>query len=75
MDLEKLKLLEARIDDILTQHAALCQERDRLKQQLSEAESRASAAAARLTQQESERAEIKSRVERILDRLDGLGLS
>lgn len=75
MDLEKLKLLETRIDDILTQHHAVCQERDRLKQQLSEAESRASVAAERLTRQEQERAEIKSRVERILDRLDGLGLS
>jgi chromosome segregation ATPase len=74
MDVEKLKLLETRIDDILTQHAAVCQERDRLKQQLSEAESRASNTAAQLAQQESERAEIKSRVERILDRLDGLGL-
>ncbi len=75
MDLEKLKLLESKIDDILTLHAAVCQERDRLKQQLSEAESRAAAADTRLAQQESERSEIKSRVERILDRLDGLGLS
>lgn len=75
MDLEKLKLLETRIDEILTQHAAVCQERDRLKKQLAEAESRAAAAIARLEEQESERAEVKSRVERILDRLDGLGLS
>jgi chromosome segregation ATPase len=75
MDLEKLKLLESKIDDILTRHAAVCQERDRLKQQLSEAESRVLAADTRLAQQESERSEIKSRVERILDRLDGLGLS
>jgi hypothetical protein len=75
MDLDKLKLLETRIDDILTQHAAVCQERDRLKQQLAEAETRAVAAIARLAEQEKERAEIKSRVERILDRLDGLGLN
>ena len=75
MDLEKLKLLETRIDDILTQHTAVCQERDGLKQQLFEAESRATAAVARLAQHDSERAEIKSRVERILGRLDGLGLS
>jgi hypothetical protein len=75
MDLEKLQLLETRIDDILTQHSAVCQERDRLKQLLSEAESRAVAALARLAEQDSERAEIKARVERILGRLDGLGLS
>jgi chromosome segregation ATPase len=75
MDLEKLKLLETRIDDILTQHAAVCQERDRLKQQLSDAESRAKAATARLAEHDSERQEIKSRVERILGRLDGLGVS
>lgn len=75
MDLEKLKLLETRIDDILTQHIAVCQERDRLKQQLSEAEARGAAAVARLAQHDSERAEVKSRVERILERLDGLGLS
>jgi chromosome segregation ATPase len=75
MDLEKLKLLETRIEDILTQHAAVCQERDRLKQQLSEAESRAKAATARAAEHDSERLEIKSRVERILGRLDGLGVS
>jgi hypothetical protein len=74
MDLEKLKLLETKIEDILTQHAALCQERDRLKQQLLEAETRAVSISARLVQHEKERAEMRSRVERILDRLDGLGL-
>lgn len=75
MDMEKLKLLETRIEDILTQHTAVCEERDRLKQQLSDVESRAASISAQLTEQETERAEVKSRVERILDRLDGLGLS
>jgi chromosome segregation ATPase len=75
MDLEKLHLLETRIEDILVQHAAVCEERDRLKQQLNETQSRADAIAAELAVHAKERAEIKARVERLLDRLDGLGLS
>jgi chromosome segregation ATPase len=75
MELEKLRLLEARIDEILTRHAAVCEERDYLRRQLDEAESRAEAAAVQLAAREKERAEIKARVERILDRLDGLGLA
>lgn len=75
MDIEKLRLLETRIDEILGRHAAVCEERDRLRRQLDEAESRAEALLKQLAAHEKERAEIKARVERILDRLDGLGLA
>ena len=73
MELEKLKLLEKRIEGILHQHAAVCAERDRLRQQLGEAESWVQAIAAQLQEHLKDRAEIRAKVERILSRLDGLG--
>jgi chromosome segregation ATPase len=75
MDLEKLRLIEARVEEILTQHARLCEERDQLSQRLAAVESQFLAVSDRLQEYERERAEIKSRVERILGRLDGIDLS
>lgn len=74
MELEKLKVLEARIELILNQHAKVCEERDRLGQRLEQAEARAEEIEAKLADQVREREEIKTRVERILGRLDGIGL-
>ncbi len=74
MDIESLKLLETRIDDILTQHAAVTAERDRLREQLAQTQARLDDTAAQLRQQEQERAAVKAHVERIMSRLDGLDL-
>jgi hypothetical protein len=75
MDIEKLRLLESRIDAVLSQHTTVCAERDQLRQQLVDAEARLRAIGERLAEQDKERAEIKARVERILGRLDSLGLA
>jgi hypothetical protein len=75
MDIEKLRLLEGRIDAILSQHSAVCAERDELRQQLSAAEAQLRMVADKMAVQDKERAEIKARVERILGRLDSLALA
>jgi chromosome segregation ATPase len=73
MNTETLKVLETKIDELLAQHGAACEERDRLRSELDKAQARAEQMAAQLHQVEKERAEVKARVERILSRLDGLG--
>jgi hypothetical protein len=75
MDMEKLETLEAKIEDMLALHHAVCEERDRLSRELEETRSRLGETLETLQQQERERAEVKSRVERILGRLNGLNLS
>ena len=68
MDMEKLENLENKIEDMLALHTAVCEERDRLRQELGEAQ-------ARLQRQDKERSEVKEKVERILGRLDSLHLT
>lgn len=75
MGLESLKVLEGRVDDVLTRHAAVCTERDRLRHELAEARARLAEMAARLDGVEKERAQVRARVESILGRLEGLDLS
>lgn len=72
MDLEKLRVLEKQIEEILRQHAQVRAERDHLKQKLSEAESHARSVGAQLDQHRKDRAEIRARVERMLSRLEGM---
>jgi chromosome segregation ATPase len=74
MDIEKLKLLETRIETILTQHATIVQERDRLSEQLGRAQSRMKEITDQLQRYEQERSELRLRVERLLTRLEGLNL-
>ena len=75
MALENLQVLEGRVDEVLTRHASICAERDRLRQALAESEARAADMAARLEAVEKERTQIRARVESILGRLEGLDLS
>ncbi len=75
MGLESLKVLEGRVDDVLTRHATVCAERDTLRNQLSEARTQIAEMNARLEGVEKERAQIRARVESILGRLEGLDLS
>lgn len=74
MGIEKLQVLETRVEQILNQHASLTAERDRLFEQLQRAEARFQEISSKLEQYEKERTEIKARVERILGRLEGIGL-
>ena len=75
MTLDGLKVLEGRLDDVLGRHRSLCSERDRLKEQLDEAQARIAALSGQLQTYEKERAQIRARVESILGRLEGLDLS
>jgi chromosome segregation ATPase len=74
MKVDTLRHLEARIEDMLSQHAAVCAERDRLQDQLGVAQGRIESLMAELRQHQAERAEVKAHVERIMGRLDGLDL-
>ena len=75
MTLDSLKVLEGRLDDVLGRHRSLSTERDRLKEQLDEAQARIAALSDQLQTYEKERAQIRARVESILGRLEGLDLS
>ncbi len=73
--MEKLEILEAKIEDILALHHSVCEERDRLSRELEETRGRLSETLETLQQHERERADIRTRVERILGKLNGLGVS
>lgn len=75
MTMEKLEILEAKIEDMLALHHAVCEERDRLSRELDETRSRLGETLETLQHRERERTEVKDRVERILGRLNGLSLS
>ena len=75
MSLENLKVLEGRVDNVLTRHAAVCAERDRLHAQLQEAQGRIAEMKGQLDTYEKDRAQVRARVESILGRLEGLDLS
>ncbi|MFN8645002.1 MAG: cell division protein ZapB [Candidatus Binatia bacterium] len=75
MSLDTLRVLEGRVDDVVTRHAALAAERDRLQAELREAHTRIKDLTAQLETFEKERGQIRARVESILGRLEGLDLS
>ena len=74
MDSEILRLLEARIEGVLSQHAALSEERDRLRSELGEARAQIDQLAVKLREQEREKTRVREHVERIMTRLEGLNL-
>jgi predicted nuclease with TOPRIM domain len=74
MDVETLRDLESKIEEMLTLHAAVCEERDRLRAELGQAQGRMEKMVAELQQYETERAEMRAHVERIMGRLAGLDL-
>lgn len=75
MSLDSLRVLEGRVDDVVTRHATLAAERDRLQAELREAQGRIRDLTAQLETFEKERGQIRARVESILGRLEGLDLS
>ena len=75
MDLENLKLLEAKINQFVDQHERVRGEHESLLQRLQDKEQQLAAATAQLKQYEQERSEVRARLERILSRLEGLDLT
>jgi chromosome segregation ATPase len=74
MDSEILRLLEVRIEGVLSQRTALSEERDRLRNELGEARAQIDRLAGQLREQEREKARVREHVERIMTRLEGLNL-
>ena len=72
MALESLKLLEAKISGFLARHEQICSEKDDLSVRLREREQEYSALLEQLRQYERDRNEIRARLEKILNRLEGL---
>jgi septal ring factor EnvC (AmiA/AmiB activator) len=72
--LDRLKLLEGRVDEALARHSALSAERDRLQEELKQAQARITEMTGQLATFEKERAQVRARVESILGRLEGLDL-
>lgn len=60
---------------MLGRHAHVVAERDRLLEQLKQAQARIAELSGRLETYEKERAQMRARVESILGRLEGLDLS
>ncbi len=75
IDLESLKLLEAKVEQFVAQHERVREEQGALAQRLLDKERELADATMTLKRYEQERAEIKTRLQRILTRLDGLDLT
>jgi len=75
MSLESLKLLESKIGEFVDQHERVRHEHETLVQRLKEREQQLAETTAQLKQYEHERSEIRARLERILNRLEGLDLT
>jgi chromosome segregation ATPase len=72
MALESLKILEAKINGFLARHEQVCSEKDDLSVRLQEREQECYALLEQLRQYERERNEIRARLEKILNRFEGL---
>lgn len=72
MALESLKLLETKINGFLARHEQVCSEKDDLSVRLREREQEYYALLEQLRQYERERNEIRARLEKILNRFEGL---
>lgn len=75
MELENLKLLETKIDQFVDRHERVREEHDVLVQQLKERDLELAALTGQVKQYEQERVELRARLERILGRLNALGLA
>jgi len=75
MELEKLKVLESKIEQFLDQHERVRGEHGALLQRLRDQEQQLAEVTSQLKQYEQERSEVRARLERILSRLNGIDLA
>jgi septal ring factor EnvC (AmiA/AmiB activator) len=75
MSLDRLRLLESKIGEVVDQHARVRQEHEALLQRLLDKEQQLAHATAQLKEYEQERSEIKARLERVLNRLESLDVT
>ena len=74
MALKSLKLLEEKLDGVLERQEQIRHEKAALTKRLGEQERANSRLREKLQQYEQEREEIRTRLERILNHFDGLGI-
>jgi FtsZ-binding cell division protein ZapB len=74
VEMDVLKQLEERIQGSINRIQQLQRENELLAKRLAESEQRFNEAADQLKNQEQDRSEIRSRIEKILARFDGLDL-
>jgi hypothetical protein len=75
MEMESLKLLENKIGKILDRHEEVRRENEALAQKLRQQEEKFQHLSTQVKEYEVERRELKTRLEKILERLNGLGIS
>lgn len=74
-ELESLKLLEAKIGSILDRHEEVRREKEALARQLKDREAQFVQLSGQVKQYEQERRDLKTRLEKILNRLNGLDIA
>ena len=72
MEVESLKLLEAKIGRILDRHEEVRREKEALAQRLHQNEERFTQLTSQMEKYEEERRELRVRLEKILNRLSGV---
>jgi uncharacterized coiled-coil DUF342 family protein len=74
MSVENLKVLEAKINGLITRHEQMRNERSELLLRIDEKEREQSTLLERLRQYEQERNEMRTILEKIMSRFDGLDI-
>ncbi len=69
---DSLKLLESKVEEILSRNGSLGQERDELRQKLAQAQAQVESMTERLAAAEREREEVRGRIDALLERLADL---
>jgi septal ring factor EnvC (AmiA/AmiB activator) len=75
MSLESLKVLEAKLDEFVDRHEQVREQQKELQQRLEKQATQLNQALAQLKRCEKERVEVRERLQRVLSRINELGLT